>query len=330
MTHYYLGIDVGGSKSHALIADEQGQAVGFGAAGAGNWEVVGYDGLTRALTAITQQALDMAGITIGQIAAAGMGMGGYDWPCQHADHLNAIAPLGLQCTLEIANDATLGIWAGAAEGWGVSVVAGSGCNARAVSRDHQRQGRMIGGAEHWSGEWVGGYGVVSRAIQAVAWEWSRRGPATALTPAFLKRFSAASLDDLMEGLYLERYNYEPRDALLVFQIANQGDPAALDVVRAVGETLGEMACGVIRQAEMEGDAFEVVLIGSLYKGHALIAETMRRVIHQIAPKAQLVHLSVPPVVGGVIRAMQLGGLHTPPLRQRLLDSTSAFLRQPEE
>jgi N-acetylglucosamine kinase-like BadF-type ATPase len=327
MTHYYLGIDVGGSKSHALIADEHGQAVGFGATGAGNWEVVGYAGLTAALTVITQQALALAGITINQIAGAGMGLGGYDWPCQHQDHLDAIAPLGLQCPLEIANDATLGIWAGTAEGWGVSVVAGSGCNARALSRDHQREGRMIGGAERWSGEWVGGYGVVSRAIRAVTYEWNRRGPATALTSAFLKRFAATNLDDLMEGLYLERYTYEPHDALLVFQIANQGDPAALDVVRAVGETLGEMACGVIRQAEMEDDAFEVVLIGSLYNGHPLIAESMRQVIEQIAPGAQLVRLSVPPVVGGVIRGMQLDGLHTPPLRQRLLESTQAFLSE---
>ena len=32
---YFLGVDIGGTKSHALIADENGQAVGFGQAGAG-------------------------------------------------------------------------------------------------------------------------------------------------------------------------------------------------------------------------------------------------------------------------------------------------------
>ena len=30
---YFLGIDIGGTKSHALIADEEGRAVGFGQAG---------------------------------------------------------------------------------------------------------------------------------------------------------------------------------------------------------------------------------------------------------------------------------------------------------
>ena len=80
MTRYYLGVDVGATKSHALIADENGRAVGFGAAGPGNHEVVGYDGLIAALGACTGRALAMAGIDRREIAGAGFGVGGYDWP----------------------------------------------------------------------------------------------------------------------------------------------------------------------------------------------------------------------------------------------------------
>ena len=49
MTRYFLGIDVGGSKTHALIADEQGRACGFGKAGPGNQRLNGsslYTGVT--------------------------------------------------------------------------------------------------------------------------------------------------------------------------------------------------------------------------------------------------------------------------------------------
>ena len=49
MTRYFLGVDIGATKSHALIADESGCAVGFGVAGQGNHEVIGYDGLIAAL-----------------------------------------------------------------------------------------------------------------------------------------------------------------------------------------------------------------------------------------------------------------------------------------
>ena len=59
---YFLGVDVGGTKTHALIADESGQALGFAAGGPGNWEGVGYDGLTRVLLEVTSGALAQAGI----------------------------------------------------------------------------------------------------------------------------------------------------------------------------------------------------------------------------------------------------------------------------
>ena len=71
--HYFLGIDIGGTKSHALIADETGRAVGFGQGGPGNHEVVGYSGLEAMLVDVTHQALAMTGIGIEQIAGAGFG-----------------------------------------------------------------------------------------------------------------------------------------------------------------------------------------------------------------------------------------------------------------
>lgn len=325
---FFLGVDVGGSKSHALIADETGQCCGFGSSGPGNWEVVGYEGLTTVLTSITAQALKTAGLGIEQIAGAGMGLAGYDWPCQRAEHLQAIASAGLHCPVEIVNDAGLGIWAGTEEGWGISIVAGSGCNARGISRDHQREGRMVGGHDHWSGEWVGGYGIVYQAMRAIAYEWNCRGPKTALSQVFMERFGAKDLMDLVEGVYLERYTFNQHDALLVFRTAEAGDPAAMEVVRAAGRELGGMACGTIRQVGLEDEQFDVVLIGSLHDGHPLMDETMRETIQAVAPGARLVRLSVPPVVGGVMLGMNTAGFHPQPgVREKVIGSFTEQIRR---
>ena len=216
MSRYFLGVDAGGTKTHALIANEAGEAVGFGMAGPGNWESVGYDGLTKNLLEITSQAFEMAKIDSSQIAGAGMGLAGYDWPSQRQAHLEAIQPLRLSCPLEIVNDTTLGILAGAEDGWGVSVVSGTGCNCRGWSRDHQREGRVVGGGSHWSGEAAGGYDILARAMRAVTFEWVKRGPATALTPVLIKLTGAKDLDDLVEGVYLGRYDFDP--ALILVNI----------------------------------------------------------------------------------------------------------------
>ena len=327
---YFLGVDAGGTKTHALIANETGEAIGFGLAGPGSWESVGYQGLTENLLDTTSQALAMAKIDISQISGSGLGLAGYDWPSQRQDHLDAIHPLTLSCPLEIVNDATLGILAGAEAGWGVSVVAGTGCNCRGWSRDHLREGRVVGGASHWSGEAAGGFDILFRAMRAVTFEWTRRGPATALTPAFLEQTGAKNLDDLVEGLYLERFDLNPSMILLVFEIARQGDAQALEVIRWAGRELGMMVVSVINQLDLHAEAFDVVLIGSLFDGHPMMTESITSTVQLCAPGARLVRLTVPPVVGGVVLGMQMAGLDARPVRLNLIETTRKLLKEIQE
>ncbi len=327
---YFLGVDAGGTKTHALIADETGEAVGFGLGGPGNWESVGYGGLTTNLLGITSQAMKMANLNISQIAGTGMGLAGYDWPSQREAHLEAIKPLKLACPLEIVNDCTLGILAGAEDGWGISVVSGTGCNCRGWSKDHKQEGRVVGGASHWSGEAAGGYDILLRAMRAVAFEWVKRGPGTALTAAFLKQTGAKDLDDLVEGAYLGRFDFNPDMILLVFEIAHQGDQEALEVIRWAGRELGMMAVSVINQLELQKENFKVVLIGSLFDGHPLMTESMRTTIQLVAPGAKLTRLTVPPVVGGVILGMQEAGQEIHLIRSKLIETTQKLLKEIQE
>jgi N-acetylglucosamine kinase-like BadF-type ATPase len=323
---YYLGVDVGGTKTHALIADDTGQALGFATGGPGNWEGVGYDGLMHILLDVSACAMQQAKINIDQIAGAGLGIGGYDWPSERQDHLNAIRPLGLTCPLEIVNDATLGILAGASEGWGVSLVAGTGCNARGWSRDHKRQGRAVGGGGEWSGEYAGGFDIVARAMRAVTYEWLKRGPATALTQVFLEHTRTANLDELVEGVYLGRFPFESTLVLKVFETARQGDPLARAVMRWAGCELGGLAVGVINQLEIQKEQFEVVLIGSLHGGSPLLDQSLRRTVLKTAPHAQFVRLTVPPVVGGVLLGMEQAGLNGHTVRDKLISTTNERLK----
>ena len=108
----------------------------------------------------------------------------------------------------------------------------------------------------------------------------------------------------MQFVRMEKYPFDASYALLVFEIASQGDSEALKIMRWAGDQLGQIACGVIRQVELQNEAFEVVQIGSLYDGHPLITERMCLTIQQTAPLAKMVRLDAPPVVGGVLLGME--------------------------
>lgn len=325
MTRYFLGVDVGATKSHALVATEDGEVVGFGRGGSGNHEDVGYDGTIRTLQEVTGQALASAGITSSEVAGAGFGVGGYDWPSERQATLDAIATLGLGCPVEAVNDTIVGLVAGAEEGWGVALVAGTSNNCRGWDRSH-REGRVMGNGTLF-GENGGSYELVMKAVQEVAKEWTRRGPATRLTQKFVTYARASDAADLLEGLSQGSYTIQAGAAPLVFAAAAEGDAVARAVIEWAATELGSLAVGVIRQLSLERESFDVVLVGSLYNGGPLFTGPLYATIRAAAPGARFVRLDAPPVVGAVLIGMQAAGLPTQPARARLRESTRALMEE---
>lgn len=128
----------------------------------------------------------------------------------------------------------------------------------------------------------------------------------------------------MEGYTEGRYLIGAGAAPLIFGVAEQGDTAARDLIHWAGSELGEMACGVIRQLEFENLAFDVVLAGGMFEGGPLLIEPTQETILSVAPRANFVRLTVPPVMGAVVIGMEAFGLRvTPEIRTRIQQSISA-------
>jgi N-acetylglucosamine kinase-like BadF-type ATPase len=317
---YFLGVDTGSSKSHALIADEQGRAVGFGQGGPGNWEGVGWDGTKAVLDDIISQAAAQAGIKRSDIAAAGFGLAGYDWPEDWQPHARIIRELlRPDLPFDVVNDAFPGLLAGTDAGWGVVVAAGTSCNC--YGRNAQGQiGRVTGSS--YFGEYAGAGELVWWAVQAVARAWSQRGPATQLSDALVAATGATDVADLLAGLMRERYSLGADSAPLVFAVAAEGDQVALELARRAGRELGKLAIGVCRQIGMTDMPFDVVLSGSFYNGSPLIQSAMAETIQSVAGQARLVRLEAPPVVGGVLLGMEQVGMQPAARRAALIESTN--------
>jgi N-acetylglucosamine kinase-like BadF-type ATPase len=326
---YFLGVDIGSTKTHTLIANSHFEVVGFGVSGAGNPNSDGYDGMSRTVQNGLDVALANAGISINKITGAGFGVSGYDWESQEPMMRQTLRQLGLTCPFRFVNDSIPPILAGSIDSWGVSLIAGTGCNCWGWDKTRQHIGRVTGFGFQL-GEHAGASELVWEAMKLVAYEWTKRGKPTAMSQAFIAHAGVTDLTALLKA-YTDDYRVVDANAApLIFEVAHQGDEVAQQLIRWAGVELGEMAIAVIRQLHFQTMAFDVVLSGSLFKGGRLLIEPMWQTVTQFAPQARMVHLSAPPVFGSVLLGMeQVGVRANAGNRRTMLDTLTRFYNHNE-
>ena len=323
--HYYLGADLGSTKTHTLIVDETGRALSFSESGPANHESVGYDGMFQSMQDGVEQALRAAGLKKEEITGAGFGISGYDWSSEYEANVSVIDRLGLNAPYKFVNDAVLGLVAGSEEGWGIVVVSGTGSNCRGWDREHKREGRVTGHGV-LMGEGTGGTELVHRCMQIIGYSWTRRLPKTALAEAIIAYVGAKDLEDLMRGYTTDEYRVGAEAARIVFRVAEEGDQVARDLIRWAGTEMGELANAVIRQLEFENLAFDVVMTGSMFEGGSMLIEPMSETIHRLAAKARLVRLRMPPVIGAAMLGMEAGAVPVTPEIRSIMNETISIIR----
>jgi N-acetylglucosamine kinase-like BadF-type ATPase len=185
---------------------------------------------------------------------------------------------------------------------GVNVTAGSSNNCRGRNKAG-KEGRIVGNGTAF-GEYGGAIEIVQRGLQLVNYAWIKRIPSTRLTQIFLDATGAKSEIDLMEGISSEQYHLFPFLAMEIIKAANEGDKMAHEIIQWAGCELGWLAVSVARQIEMENDEVEIIQSGSVFEAGDIIIGPMRDIVLQHCPKAKLMRLEGPPVVGAVILGME--------------------------
>ncbi|MCS7178456.1 MAG: BadF/BadG/BcrA/BcrD ATPase family protein [Anaerolineae bacterium] len=327
----FVGVDAGGTKTHALVANEAGEVLGVGRAGPGNWEGVGLAGAQTALRQAVEEALAAAQTVPQEVTAAAYGLAGLDWPSDESRLRPLVESLGLSGPAVLVNDTFVALRAGAREPWGVVIVAGTGTTV--AGRNRRGETARTLGLGYPFDDWGSAPDLAQAALHAVARAYTGRGPATALSDRLVRLVGAADLSDLLEGVSRWRYNLFPLVAEVVqtlMEEAEAGDQAAREVVLRAGRELGGGAIVVIRRLGMENEEFDLVLAGGLFRSAIpLLLDTLYETVRAVAPGVRPVLLEVPPVVGGVLLAMEAIGWPIPPeVRRRLTREAAAALQPP--
>ena len=270
-TANYLGVDGGGTKTTALLADAEGRVLGRGSAGPSNFKAVGVTAALDTLWAAVAAAYAAAGVPFAAPAAAAFGLAGVDRPEELARAEAALAARWPGRPLAVVNDVELVLAAGSAAGWGVGVIAGTG----AIAQGRAPDGRTlrVGGWGWAIGDEGSGFALGRAALQAVSRAADGRGPQTALTEAVRQHWALAATEALLDHVYQTPFPRAPIAALavLVEAAAAEGDAVALDLTREAGRELALAAVTLARALDLRGPIPAALAGGVLVHGRAVRA-----------------------------------------------------------
>lgn len=302
---YFLGIDAGGSKTYALLADEKGQVLGKGESGNGNHQIH-YATAQYNINEAASMALEQAGITREQVDFAYFGLAGADREADFKILHPMIHELGFS-KYEIACDTMIGLRAGTTQSFGVSIICGTGTNC--AGRNANGDFYQCGGFNYMYGDYGGGGALNVEVFRSVIRAWDGREQETLLTELLLTELNYNSVEEMFNDFLDHDKSVPLHVAKLLFKAAELEDEVACDILHKQGDELGMQAVSVIKRLEMEEATFDVVLAGSLVTrgDQGWIKGRIEQAVKRIAPNASVTKLTVEPVVGAVWSAIEASG-----------------------
>ena len=324
MTEYFLGVDAGGTKTHAAVTDGDGLIVGLGAAATGNWEHVGLAAAGQALLGAIDSALAAAGLKVSEVKSASFALAGIDWQTDAVNMAKVVAGFGFTRAPSIMNDAYAVLFAGTEDGIGCASIAGTG--GKTVARDGSREQATLGMS---LGEGGGASQLISETLRAIARMHHLQKPVTPLRQAVIEFTGFNDSDALFQAIARDDYRCSAEIAPLVFSLANDGDTAAIEVVTKVASAHAKDVIGIVRGLDYGNHPIQVVRAGGLHTAKSQVFDVaFNSTVAASGMPFQSRALEVVPVVGSLVHAAASAGAPlSPTARERLFNE--ALVRDEE-
>ena len=283
----YLGVDGGGTKTHAVLFDEQKNIIGEGFAGASNPLRVGLEPAVENIFQALTAASEAANQSRGDIVAAVFGLAGVRRIDLRQRVRERLAQrLGIK-TGEVVTDAEIALFGTTLGKAGVVVIAGTG--SICLGRNEAGETAIAGGWGPLAGDEGGGAGIARRGLQAIAKASDGRGAATKLSEAGTIYFRAATPENLLTAIYSPQMDNTKIAgfAKYVVETAQSGDQIALEILNEAGVELGTAVNAVAAKLKLNRRKIPIGTVGSIFRAGELLTDSLLKTVHKVAPKAFL-------------------------------------------
>ncbi len=296
---HVLGIDAGGTKTRALLADENARIVGGALGGGANLRTHGELEVEKVLHAVIEEAC--AGAEAAPEAVA-LGIAGADRPADEAVLRAILRRIGFRNRVVVTNDARIAFVAGSQRRVGLALVCGTG----SIAWGRNRAGEIArsGGWGWHLGDEGSGFWIGERAIRDVLRGADGRGPATSLDRSLSEHFEIGRPEQILYAVYDGEF---PRTQVAKFaprveEAARAGDAVAKAILSDAAGELVRAASSVRGRLRLEESEYDVVLSGGTFAAVPTLADDVARRL--ASPKAHITRLSEEPAMGAVKLAIE--------------------------
>ena len=323
---YVLGVDGGGTKTLAVVADREGKVVGVGRSGTTNFQVVGKVGATKEMGKAIQNALKDANISPKEVVCSAYGISGADREKDFDTVAECVEPNDPASESLLCNDTTLALKAGAPDLLGVAMISGTGSNCIGFNKAGEQV--KVGGLGEFSGDAGSASDIGEQGLIAGMRALDGRNPPTALVEMYEKALEVEHLYDVFEFYYPDSYRpVRPGDyAPLVFKAAQMGDKVALKILQDAAKHQAHTALTACKRLYKKNDAFSLVFGGTIFQKAkpAIQVEMISERVQKRYPNVKIVTLRDEPVLGALWFALDL--LHDGEAPRKLLQDSRRSLR----
>ncbi|HBG16085.1 MAG TPA: ATPase [Firmicutes bacterium] len=314
---YFLGIDGGGTKTISYLANEKGEILGRGEAGASAYHVTGIKKAVQEIRRTIDQAMPSGPKQITPIETACFGLAGIDSQQDYDTIYQVLTEQQISQQLVLENDAVIALVGGNAKPYGVVLIAGTGAISLGINKQGQR--KRAGGWGHIIGDEGSGYDIAISGLTAALKAYDGRGEDTILLPMFKKKLALNSMEDIMEKVYFSLSREEIASmAYIIFQAAQKRDRVAEKIIIKAGNELAQNIKAVINGLQLAGEEIEIPLVGGVFKNESsLLIDVIKKKVLRSAPKAKILKPRFEPAIGAVIMALSQSGVK---VDQKIMDN----------
>ena len=301
----FLGVDGGGTKTHAVLIDEFGEIAGEGFSGASNPLRVGIERAVGNIFKATENACDAAGRSRADIVAIECGLAGVRREDLRRSVRQRISENYRIKTVEVVTDAEIALYGVNSGKAALVVIAGTG--SICLGRDDKGETAIAGGWGPLAGDEGGGAGLARRALQAVAKAVDGRGNPTILSRYATEYFRTSTPEDVMVAIYTPQTDNAKIAgfARFVVKAAKEKDKIALEILREGGMELGIAAVAVIKKLKLQRKILPVGFVGSIFRAGKLLTDSLIETVQRTAPHAFLIEPKLSPAQAAAKMAVGL-------------------------